>query len=143
MDFLVETFEERVKKYRHDKYMFTCIDAGWEKLIEFYQKADRAPVYIAVIVLDPTKKWAYFQDWEPEWWTSAKKSLKTFLEQFYRSLTSLAQRVDPADMAINSSSNVFSLWIAKRQVKSSGDVDEIEYYVSEACLLEAGSLIPW
>ena len=56
MDFLVETFEERVKKYRHDEYMFTCIDAGWEKLIEFYQKADRAPVYIAVIVLDPTKK---------------------------------------------------------------------------------------
>ena len=56
--------------------MSTCIDAGWKKLTEYYRKADRAPAYIAAIVLDSTKKWAYFRDWEPEWRTSAKQSLK-------------------------------------------------------------------
>ena len=76
MDFLLETFEGGVEKYWHDEYMSTCIDAGWKKLTEYYRKADRAPAYIAAIVLDPTKKWAYFRDWEPEWRTSAKQSLK-------------------------------------------------------------------
>ena len=52
--------------------MSICIEAGWKKLTEYYRKADRAPVYIAAIVLDPTKKWSFFRDWEPEWLTSAK-----------------------------------------------------------------------
>ncbi len=77
--------------------MSIFIDAGWKKLTEYYRKADRVPAYIAAIVLDTTKKWSYFRDWEPEWRTNAKQSLKTFWEQPYRSSTDLVQRVDLAN----------------------------------------------
>lgn len=76
-------------------------------MTEYYRKADRAPAYIAAIVLDPTKKWSYFQDWEPEWRTNAERSLKTFWEKSYRSSTGLVQRIDPTGAAINSSKNSF------------------------------------
>lgn len=66
IDFLLEMFEKGVGKYQHDEYMSTCIDAEWKKMTESYQRADRAPTYITAIVLDPTKKGSYFQDWEPE-----------------------------------------------------------------------------
>ncbi len=78
MDILLEMFEQEAEEFRHDTYMILCIDAGWKKLIQYYKKADRAPSYIAAIVLNPTKKWSYFEDWEPEWRSSAKQSLKNF-----------------------------------------------------------------
>lgn len=141
MDFLPETFEEGVEKYWHDKYMFTCIDAEWKKLTEYYWKADRAPAYIAAIVLDPTKKWAFFRDWEPKWQTSAKQSLKSFWEHSYHSSTGLIHRADPANIATDNSNNAFSRWIARTQAQPVDNLDKLEQYVSEACLVDVESLI--
>ncbi len=59
MDFLLEMIEG-VEKYRYDEYMSIYIHAEWKKLTGYYQKADRAPAYIAAIVLDPTKKMVFF-----------------------------------------------------------------------------------
>lgn len=67
IDFLLEIFEERVEKYQYDEYISIGINLGWKKMTKYYQKANQAPAYIAAIVLDPTKKLTYFQDWEPEW----------------------------------------------------------------------------
>ena len=99
--------EEGVEKYRNDKYMSIYIDAGWKKLTEYYRKTDQALAYIAVIVLNLTKKWFYFRDWEPECQTSAKQSLKTFWEQSYCFFTGLVQRVDLANTDIETSNNTF------------------------------------
>ena len=142
MDFLLEIFEEGVEKYRHDEYMSTCIDAGWKKLTEYYRKADRAPAYIAAIVLDPTKKWSYFCDWEPEWRHSAKQRLKTFWEQSYRSSTGLVQRADNNNPT-SESSNLFLRWIAKKQAQPIDNLDELEQYTSEPRLIEVGSVLSW
>ncbi len=49
-----------------------------EKINRLLSKADQVPAHIAAIVLDPTQKRSYFRDWEPEWQTSAKQSLKAF-----------------------------------------------------------------
>lgn len=121
--------------------MSICIDAGWKKMTGYYQKADRAPGYIATIVLDPTNIWSYFQDWEPEWQTDAKRSLKAFWEYSYRSSTGLVQRVDPADAATNSSNNSFLRWMAKKKAQPIDSLDELEQYVSDIRLIEVGSLI--
>ncbi len=43
MDFTFEMFEEGVENYWHGEYMSICIDAGWKKLTEYYQKSDQAP----------------------------------------------------------------------------------------------------
>lgn len=93
MDFLLDMFEEGVEKYRHYKYMSICIDAGWKKLTEYYRKADRAPAYIAAIVLDPTKKGLIFgirnQNGEPVQSKVSKhsgNSLIALLQAWYREL---------------------------------------------------------
>ena len=143
MDFLLETFGERVEKYWHDKYMFTCIDAEWKKLTEYYWKANRAPAYIAAIVLDPTKKCAYFWDWELKWQTNAKQSLKSFWKHSYHSSIGLIHRVDPANIATDNSNNAFSRWIARTQAQPVDNLDELKQYVSEARLVDVGSLISW
>ncbi len=119
-------FKKRVEKYWYDKYMSICIDAGWKKLTKYYRKADRASAYIPAIVLDPTKKWSYFWDWEPEWRTSANQSLKTFWEQSYRSSTGLVQRVDLANTDTGTSNNAFQRWIVKKQVQPIDNLDELE-----------------
>lgn len=143
MDFLLEMFEEGVENYRHDEYMSTCIQAGWKKLTEFYcRKADRAPTYIAAIVLDPTKKWAYFRDRKPEWRNSAKESLRNFWEQSYRSSTAgRAQRADTEENHTSDSNNLFLLWMEKKQAQSIDNLDELEQYTSEARLIEVGSSV--
>lgn len=140
MDFLLEMFEEGVEKYRHDEYMSTCVEAGWKKLTEYYRKADRAPRYIAAIVLDPTKKWAYFRDRKPEWRNSAKRSLKMFWEQSYRSSTGRAQRAD-TENPTSDSNNLFLLWMEKKQAQPIDNLDELEQYTSEARLIEVGSSV--
>lgn len=143
MDFLLEMFEEGVDKYRHDEYMSTCIEAGWTMLIDYYyRKADRAPTYIAAIVLDPTKKWAYFRDRKPEWRNSAKETLQNFWEQFYHSSTAgRAQRADTEEIPIPDSTNLFLLWMEKKQAQPIDDLDELEQYTSEARLIEVGSSV--
>lgn len=92
MDFLLERFEEGIRDFHNDEHMSACIDAGWKKLTEYYRKADRAPAYIAAIVLNPITKWSYFSNWEPEWRAKAKQSLKSFWENSYRSSTGLVHR---------------------------------------------------
>lgn len=143
MDFLLEMFEEGVEKYRHDEHMSTCIAAGWKKLTEYcYRKADRAPIYIAAIVLDPTKKWAYLRDRKPEWRNSAKDSLQNFWEQSYRSSTAgRVQRADTEENPISDSNNLFLLWMEKKQAQPIDNLNELEKYTSEARLIEVGSSV--
>ena len=142
MDFLLELFEQGAEEFRHDTYMSLCIDAGWKKLVQYYKKADRLPSYIAAIVLNPTKKWSYFEDWEPEWRFSAKQSLKSFWESTYRSSTGNVQRVqDTNDQT--TSNNAYLSWIAKKQAQPLENVEELQQYVSEPRLMHTGPVISW
>lgn len=142
MDFLHHIFEEGLEKYRYDEYMSICIDAGWKRLTEYYRKADRAPAYIAAIVLDPTKKWSYFRDWDPELRNRARRSLRVFWEGSYKSSTGLAQKVDDEN-PMSESSNLFLLWLARKQAQSIDNLDELEQYTSEPRLVEVGSVMSW
>ena len=53
-------FEQGAEEFRHDTYVSLIIDAGWEKRVQYYKKADCTPSYIAETVLNSTKKWSYW-----------------------------------------------------------------------------------
>lgn len=61
MNFLLAKFENGPKEYTDHEYLSVCIDAGWKKLREYWNKIDRASAYIAAIVLNPHYKWKYFR----------------------------------------------------------------------------------
>ena len=54
MDFLVEAFEQGLAEYKSDTYMHAAIQTGYTKLLKYWNKTERAPAYIAAIILDPT-----------------------------------------------------------------------------------------
>ena len=42
--------------------MLASIDARWSKLRNYFNKSDRAIAYIVAIVLNPVRKWAFFDN---------------------------------------------------------------------------------
>ena len=60
--------------------MILSLYAGWTKILKYWNRTERSPVYIAVIVLDPTLKWSYFDDWDPEWQPYMHQNIKQFWE---------------------------------------------------------------
>lgn len=92
MDFLIERFESAATQFMEHHELSESIQTGYTKMLKYWNKTERAPVYIAAIVLDPTIKYTYFDDWDPEWYPYMKQDLKAFWEDIYRSSTGLANR---------------------------------------------------
>ncbi len=52
---------EKVKEiYKSNKFLSESINMGWKKLQEYYAKLDISLVYTALIVLNPSVKFRYF-----------------------------------------------------------------------------------
>ena len=55
---------------------------------QYYTKTAETPVYIAALVLDPRKKWSYFeQNWieHPDWIKDAMEKMQQFWDEHYKS----------------------------------------------------------
>ena len=90
MDFLCAHFENAIEEYAHHDFMRESLHAGLIKLLKYWNKTERAPAYIAAIVLNPRKKWKYFKRWNSEWQLDMEAIMKKFWETTYRSFTGLA-----------------------------------------------------
>lgn len=91
MDFLLEKYEQGIEKFQDNRFMLASIDARWSKLRVYFNKLDRATAYIAAIVLNPVRKWAFFDNWDQTWKRQARVSLKSFWETKHRSSIGLPQ----------------------------------------------------
>ena len=61
--------------------------AAWIKLDEYYARTDDSPAYATSVVLDPTWKWSYFQEFwsdKPDWITNAKGAVEALWAAEYR-----------------------------------------------------------
>lgn len=63
----------------------TNINAGWQKLNEYYKRLDDTIIYVAAVVLHPRMKWRYLnskwtdrEDWLLEWKTQFEKHWKIY-----------------------------------------------------------------
>ena len=137
LDFMVNRFEQAIKVYANDEFMAASLHAGWTKSLLYWNRSDRSPVYIAAIVLDPTLKWSYFDDWQADWQPNLKGSMRRFWETNYKpsEVTMMArQQANP----MRTTNNEFLLWMQgrRRQQNSHTMADELDQYLSEPLLLQ-------
>ncbi len=113
LDFLVARFEKAIEVYEasNDQFIMSSLQAGWSKILKYWNRTERSPVYIAAIVLDPTLKWSYFDDWDPEWQPQMRQKMTLFWESTYRP-SALAHERAYQEAPTN---NEFDLWMQRRR----------------------------
>lgn len=83
IDFLLNTYSEALKDNADNRVLSSMIRMGWEKLDKYFSATDRAPVYLAAVVLNPKLKWQYFEvKWDRNWVQSGKQRLKGYWLQY-------------------------------------------------------------
>ena len=129
MDFLAEVFTDAAERFSAHGFMYKAIQVGYTKLLEYWNRTERAPAYIAAIVLNPTQKWSYFDDWEESWQPNMKPALKQFWESSYRSSTGLPKRSNTPLPTANTD-NQFYQWMNRRRGGQDA-MDELDRYINE------------
>ena len=43
------------------EWLFICCEKAWDKLNEYYQLVDKSPAYYTAVVMDPSLKFAWFE----------------------------------------------------------------------------------
>ena len=79
MDYILAQFEQFKEANQNDIIMEPIFNSGWAKLNKYYRLSDSTPVYIAAIVLHPSKKWRYIDKyWSHDWLGPAREAMKDF-----------------------------------------------------------------
>jgi hypothetical protein len=87
LEFVMECFEKGKERYKDNAFLSASINSGWEKLNKYYTLTDESPAYALGVVLDPTQKWAYFEEaWahQPEWLVSIKDRIEEYWRVEYK-----------------------------------------------------------
>ena len=76
------------------EWLHICCEKAWEKLNEYYQLADKSPVYYTAMVMDPSLKYEWFeQKWDKPpkrgWIGKVKTTVSNYWKQYQKSLASL------------------------------------------------------
>ena len=128
MDFLLLHYEENIAKHSGNRYMEACLDAGYTKLIRYFNPLERNPVYIAAVVLNPSVKWTLFSRWNREEREEAERSLQRLFEEDYSVATGLPERpATPRDEG----DNVFLDFMRDIRAKVDENKSELERYCDE------------
>lgn len=61
MDILMDHMEDGMRTYADDNFFKTAIDTSWNVLKKYYNLTDESPAYVAAVVMDPRRKWGYFE----------------------------------------------------------------------------------
>lgn len=70
MDILLIHLEEGRTTYANNDFFTTAIETSWNVLNKYYNLTDESPAYVAAVVMDPRRKWQYF---EKNWTTDSLK----------------------------------------------------------------------
>jgi len=62
IDFLLDQYKQALQENQTNRVFSSMIRIGWEKLDKYFSATDRAPVYLAAVVLNPKFKWQYFEN---------------------------------------------------------------------------------
>jgi len=79
IDFLLDQYKKALEENTTNRVLSSMIRVGWEKLDKYFSATDRAPVYLAAVVLHPRLKWRYFEiRWEAAWVIGAKNGSRDY-----------------------------------------------------------------
>jgi hypothetical protein len=90
MDAILQHYEDTKLKHspdgpEPDPCMLHAIDMGWFVLDKYYALTDKAPVYTAALLLDPSRRLAYLEEnWPTEWHAAAIDRAQQVWESEYK-----------------------------------------------------------
>lgn len=92
MEYLLEHLEQHhqtAMAFPDGSYFRLNIDAGWQKLNNYYTMLENTPAYVAAVVLNPRYRWEWIETvWaaRPEWVVNAKRQVQELWESEYKHL---------------------------------------------------------
>lgn len=138
-EWLLNLFEELKERVRHtttetypdqeplEDHFETNINAGWQKLVKYYEKLDDTPVYYASVVLHPQHKDLLKKAWreKPEWLrkndAAFKKLWSEYRDRSITSTTSNSMPPPPRRVHARSGRDDFLATFAGDEEESDGD----------------------
>jgi hypothetical protein len=91
VELLLTHLESKKKELEHqdDTHFKACVEAGWQKLNEYYSLSDRTGAYRSAIILHPAKKLKWFnKHWSEKqsWISSAEVKVRQLYEEQVKQL---------------------------------------------------------
>jgi len=114
MDYILSQFEKFKAEYKDDMIFSSMFNSGWAKMNKYYELSDDTPVYVAALVLYPSRKWRYIEKhWEKDWVITAKERMKAFWQTKYKpDSTASSSTTDPPPPPTNTRPlNEFFQWL--------------------------------
>jgi hypothetical protein len=71
MDILFQHLENGREQYKDDRFFAAAIETSWAVMQKYYNLTDESPAYVAAVVMDPRRKWDYFE----RHWTATNMKL--------------------------------------------------------------------
>lgn len=137
MEFLIHQFEDALFEFADNHFMIGCLDAGYDKLLKYFNKHERSPAYIAAVVLNPRLKWTVSREWNEEDKKNAEKALFRLWKIEYRSNTGLPQRLTP----VIHLDNTYLRWLAPcTTTDDNHEIDELEKYLQADMIVSVGNI---
>ncbi len=85
--------------FKRTEHYNTGINTAWLKLEKYFKLTDASPLYVAAIILHPTRRFKYFKDkWvkHPTWIKNAKKVFKDLFTSYCERATDINSAYDAA-----------------------------------------------
>ncbi len=132
-DYILSLFERLKDEYKDDPTIASMFNSGWAKMDKYYKLSDKTPVYVAAMVLHPSRKWKWIEKhWKLEWVPDAKDKMKTFWETKYKpspaSMTSAPAQ--PPSTPPTKAPNDFLEWL-KDDDDNDTTTDEYAKYITQ------------
>jgi hypothetical protein len=61
MDYILALFEKLKAEFKDNPIFSPMFNSGWAKMDKYYRLSDSTPVYVAALVLHPSRKWRYIE----------------------------------------------------------------------------------
>jgi hypothetical protein len=110
MDFILAQFEKAKTTYKDNEHLKQMVNSGWSKMEKYYSKSDESPAYAAAVVLNPSRKWQYIdQYWRQSWREPTKQAVRRLWEDQYK-----PDELSPStafQSAPITSTNEYELWL--------------------------------
>ena len=135
-EFLLRHFELARARWLDNQAMALRIQRAWEKMAEYCNKTDETLVYMAATVLNPLRKWIFFEaHWASsvelyEHLTAGKLSLREYWTTNY---APRSMDTTPTVPPLRCGDDDFEAFLAS-SVTTRSSRDELEIYLAEDCL---------
>jgi hypothetical protein len=63
MDFILSHYKKAKITYANYDVLKNMVNLGWQKIEKYYSKTNKSPAYVAAIILNPTRKVKYIDDY--------------------------------------------------------------------------------